>query len=256
MMPFFAYFQEKYSIVYETLQVLVNKVDDANITYKLSDLLLLIHIIRNINTDNKSKDKYGIYRIDNMPETLGQFLKYIIDGVNNNNDIDKEVFNDLSDRIPNTYNRTGKNYNLKIKLGFFITESFKKIDDEAIQELIDKKIPGMSVDAFKNDVNIFFVDETDTDGKINKTYLCISSDETNIPYKLNTIDMSAHTINADSIITSVTIDPNSSVLLPKNDQFNFNEVIEYRPNDKFILNDGHLILLVLCTLKKLMPSTM
>ncbi len=256
MIPFFAHFQEKYSIVYEILQDLVNKIDDVNITYKLSDLLLLIHIIRNVNTDNKNKDKYGVYRIDNIPETLGQFLKYIIDGVNNNTDIDKSVFNNLSDRIPNTYNGTGNNYNLKIKLGFFITESFKKLDDDTvIQPLIEKKISGITVDAFKKDVNNFFVNETNADGKINKTYLCISSDETNIPYKLNTIDMSAHTINADSIITSTPVDPSTSVLLPKNNQFNFNEIIEYRPNNKFILNDGHLILLVLCTLKKLMPST-
>lgn len=254
MIPFFSHFQEKYSIVYETLQDLVNKIDDVNITYKLSDLLLLIHIIRNVNTDNKNK--YGVYRIDNMPETLGQFLKYIIESINNNTDIDKSVFNNLSDRIPNTYNTSGNNYNLKIKLGLFNTESFKKLDDDSvIQSLIDKKLSGITVDAFKNDINNFFVNEIDADGKINKAYLCISSDETNIPYKLNTIDMSAHTINADSIITSVTIDPKSSVLLPKNDQINFNEVIEYRPNDKFILNDGHLILLVLCTLKKLMPST-
>jgi hypothetical protein len=75
-----------------------------------------------------------------------------------------------------------------------------------------------------------------------------------IPYKLNTINMPEQEINKDNI-TSVTIDPKGSVLLPKNDQIIFNEVIEYRPNNKFILNDGHLILLVLCTLKKLMPPT-
>lgn len=254
MIPFFNYFKEQYSLVYTTFENLINNTDTANISYKLTDVLLLLHIIRNVNTNNLSKDKHGVYRIDNIPNSLGVLLTYLIKGINENTDIDKEVFNDLSERIPNTYNQTGKNFDLKIKLGFFTTNSFEKLADNEIQDLIDKKgLGGITVDAFKKDIDTFFTSELDSENKINKTYLCISSNEDNIPYKLNTLDMSTQDINNDNI-TTVKIDPKSSILLPHNTNISFNEVVQYRPNNNFILNDGHLIIIVLCILKKLMPT--
>ncbi len=256
MMPFFDFFKEKYSTVYDKLEELIEGAETHNITYKLPELLLLLHIIRNVNTDNKSKDKHGVYRIDNVNETLGALINYIISSINPLDDSNKELFNKLSEVIPNKYNTSGKNYNLHIGIGTFSSSSFAKLsDDEAINSLINDKELGIAVNTFKTEIDTFFIDDSNK----RTLYLCISNDKSGIPYKLNTIDFAAQSINNVNI-SSTAIKADTSVLITKAAAGNIklNDVIVYGPDKKdnktFVLNDGHIILLILCIFKKLMPT--